>query len=287
MTTFSCDPRVSVADHSLTPPTEQAADRRTWITRGGNFVVEVSQVRAGAVLERQAQDQPDEYMVLLADVPAHLQAGHESSDARADSLVIMPPGHSRVTVQGDGTVMRVFSCEAKDRLSKAANQAPYASTRPDLAPLVPWPEPVGGYRLRVYHMPDYEKAGDKMRVFRSRSLMINVLTRREKAREVREMSPHSHEDFEQASTVVWGTFQHHLRHPWGKDMTRWLPDEHVHVGAPSVTVIPPHVIHTSNNLGDVPAWLIDVFAPPRVDFSSRPGFVCNEHDYPMPKDLKP
>ena len=286
MTTTSSDPRVSVADHSIQPPTEQTPQRRSWLTRGANFVVEVSQVRQGAVLERRAEDQRDEYMVLLANVPAQVEAGGERSTAEADSLLIVPPGESRVTVQGDGLVMRVFSCEARDRLALAPNQAPYAAARPDLAPLVPWPEPVGGYRLRAYRMADYEKAGDKMRVFRSRNLMINVLTRRDKARDVREMSPHSHTDFEQASTALWGTFQHHLRHPWGKDMTRWLPDEPLHVGSPSVTVIPPGVIHTSNNLGNVPAWLIDVFAPPRADFSLRPGFVRNAAEYPLPADLR-
>jgi hypothetical protein len=45
--------------------------------------------------------------------------------------------------------------------------------------------------------------------------------------------------------------------------------------------IPPNVVHTSRNIGG-PGWLIDVFAPPRVDFSTKPGLVCNADEYPMP-----
>ena len=37
---------------------------RTWITRGGNFAVAVSEVEPGAVLARD--DNPEEYMVVLA-----------------------------------------------------------------------------------------------------------------------------------------------------------------------------------------------------------------------------
>lgn len=282
--TQSADSRITVADHSITPPTEIAEGRRSWITRGANFVIEVSQARSGAVLLRNGQT--DEYMVLLADAAARIDAPGRTMDAEADSLLIVPPGDSKVTLLGDGLVMRVFSSQAADMVAKAPNQAPYSVPRPDLAPLAPWPAPVGGYRLRHYRMADYAKEGQKMRVFRSQSLMINVLTRRTQARDVRAMSPHSHSDFEQGSTSLWGTFEHHLRFPWTADMTQWLDDEHVRLGGPSVTIIPPPVIHTSNNLGDVPAWLVDVFAPPRMDFSCKPGFVCNEDEYPMPEGAR-
>ena len=49
-------------------------------------------------------------------------------------------------------------------------------------------------------------------------------------------------------------------------------------------IIPAQVIHTSRNVGAETAWLIDLFAPPRRDFSERPGFVCNADDYPMPEE---
>ena len=57
------------------------------------------------------------------------------------------------------------------------------------------------------------------------------------------------------------------------------------VGSPSVTVIPPPIIHTTRNLGYGPALLVDLFCPPRDDFTLRPGMVRNAADYPLPPHL--
>ena len=43
-----------------------------------------------------------------------------------------------------------------------------------------------------------------------------------------------------------------------------------------------HQLHTTQDLGEGTTWLVDVFGPPRMDFSSREGFVLNAADYPMP-----
>lgn len=68
-------------------------------------------------------------------------------------------------------------------------------------------------------------------------------------------------------------------------MGKWRDDEHIEIGAPSITIIPSGVVHTSRNIGSEPGWLMDVFGPPRDDFSLMRGMVCNEDEYPLPERL--
>jgi hypothetical protein len=64
-------------------------------------------------------------------------------------------------------------------------------------------------------------------------------------------------------------------------MNIWREDAHLHCPAPSLCVIPPPATHTSTNIDPGVNVLIDIFSPPRLDFSLRPGWVLNESDYPM------
>lgn len=268
------------AKHYASAPQLSETGSKTWITRAANFVVAVSEVAPGAVLGRQ--DNPDEYMVLLAKTGAIIQAGKDKIEAAAESLTIVPPGASMVTATGSGQVVRVFSHRAEDMALLAVNAGTYADEAPEVAPIKPWPAPPGGFKLRNYLPYSYDKPDTNMRVFRSTNLMINVLTKRDAPRDLSKLSPHSHEDFEQASLVMEGEYAHHLRWPWTPDQSLWREDEHIEIGSPSVTIIPAKVVHTSHNIGPARSWLIDIFAPPRVDFSKKPGFVCNADDYPMP-----
>ncbi|HET7887339.1 MAG TPA: hypothetical protein VFL62_14010 [Bradyrhizobium sp.] len=273
------------ARHYAEPPQQTDADgTRHWITRAANFLTVVSQAEEGAVLPR---DNPDEYVVLLPPgTAATIEAGGERIESKGNSLTIVPPGVSRVTVRKAGVVARIFSKRAEDLAKAAVNAATYADGAPEVADLKPWPDPVGGFRLRHYDLdkavsPDPSPLG--MRVFRSTNLMINVLMPWQKRRDETKLSPHSHEDFEQISLSMKGAFAHHLRYPWGSDKTRWREDEHARYDAsPSVLVIPARVLHTTQDLGEGITWLIDVFGPPRMDFSSREGFVLNAAEYPMP-----
>jgi len=263
-----------------TDPQQQAPGARTWLTRGANFVIAVSQVEPGAVLSRDGN--PDEYFVFVHKGGARIEAGAERVDARSETVTIVPPGASRVEATAAGTIVRVFSNRAADLVAASSNNAVYADGAPEVAPLVPWPDPPAGFKLRHYVLADYVRPDTNMRIFRSTNLMVNFLAKRPVPRDVHKLSPHTHADFEQASLAVEGTYVHHLRWPWTPDMDMWKEDEHVEIGSPSVTVIPAKVLHTSRNVSQGDCWLIDIFGPPRMDFSNKPGLVCNADEYPMP-----
>lgn len=262
-----------------TPAVETGPGLSTWIARGANFAVAVSRVEPGAVLERAAN--PDEYVVLSNDLAVRIGAGGEEIELTPDMLAIVPPGASRIEVLSAGLLVRVFSSEATDVLAMASNAALYGDGAPLVAPLTSWPEPVGGYRLRSYRLADHIKPGSFLRVFQTRNLMVNPLVPWIEPRDVHKLSPHSHDDFEQGSLALESDWVHHLRTPWTPDMDDWRDDVHARIGSPSLTVIPPTIVHTSRSVGRM-GRLVDVFAPPRLDFA-RQGAVVNAADYPMPE----
>lgn len=263
-------------------PQQELAGQKSWITRSANVVVVISQVKAGAELSRD--DNPDEYMLLLPPtLRARVTAGGEVVEAGAETLTIVPPGQSTIRALDDGLLTRVFTVRAKDLAALADNAAVYAQGAPSVAALVDWPAPPEGFKIRNYTLADYSDPAIFGRLFRSTNLMINVFERKTERRDPRQLSPHSHADFEQISLALEGRFVHHLRTPWTPDSSTWRDDQHLEMGSPSALVIPANLIHTTQDIGDGVAWLIDIFGPPRLDFSNQPGVVRNAAEYPMPK----
>jgi hypothetical protein len=255
---------------------------RTWWTRGDAAVIGYT---AASVGDELAVDVEAEYAIIVIE-GATVTVEHDGDTTPVDeaAVVVVPPGASTVRITAPGTVVRVFAAAtAPDLAARAANADDYAGGDPNVAEFVPWPDPPEGHRVRVYPLGDYAfEEGRLGKIFRCSTSMINVFAEDGRPRDATKLSPHHHDDFEQVSLQVAGDYVHHMRVPWTPDSSTWRDDEHQHCVAPSVVVIPPPIIHTSQSVGTMRHLLIDVFVPPRHDFSARPGWVLNARDYPVP-----
>ena len=260
-------------------PQEDLPDQRNWYTRGQNFVVCYSESQPGAVFERRGQT--DEYVLLLHDegMSATVTANGETVEVGGFTITMIPPGDSSVTVHTGGTIVRLISTASADIAAKVANASAYAAPHPQVPPFQPWPDPVGGWKIRSYSLDIPDAPGRFGKIFRCTTFMVNVFPP-QGPRDITKLSPHHHDDFEQCSLALQGRYWHHLRWPWIANQNEWRDDEHVEVLSPSVCVIPPKVIHTSAPSDAAGNVLVDIFAPPREDFSDMAGWVLNADDYP-------
>jgi hypothetical protein len=265
-----------------TEPQIDRAAGQTWLVRGQNFVIAYTKATPGAIFPRT--NQPDEYVVFLYDRDggATITWGGETIDVPGYSVVVVPPGDSVVTLPNGGTMVRMLTSRATDLTALCPNREDYADPAPNVAPFQAWPEPPAGWKVRAYSL-DIEASPDRFgRLFRCTTFMFNFLPNPNGPKDVDKLTPHSHKDFEQCSLVLHGGYIHHLRWPWTPNLRIWREDQHEFVLHPSVTVIPPLVTHTSHPVGLGFNAMLDIFCPPRVDFSERPGWVLNADEYPMP-----
>ena len=267
----------------LEPDDVTEAGTRSWIVRSQNCCVVYSDARAGDRLIRAGQ--PDEYMVLFPapDASAVVSAGGERRDVAGSTVAVVPPGASEIEMASGGVVVRVFSNATADLLDRCRNAASYAEPDPNVAPFAPWPDPPAGHRIRLYPLADVANDGTRFgRIFRCSTLMVNYLDPTDGPRDPAKLSPHHHDDFEQVSLQLAGDYVHHMRTPWTVNMADWRDDEHVRCASPAVAVIPPPIVHTSEAVDDTWHQLVDIFCPPRLDFSQRAGWVLNHDEYPLP-----
>jgi mannose-6-phosphate isomerase-like protein (cupin superfamily) len=268
----------SMGRHYEEAPQQTGQGVRSWITRGANFAVVTSVGDAGSILHGSARD---EQFVYALEGGVTVSAGADRETLAMEDLAILPPGEWTIRFEKRGHVVQLATAD-EELASMAVNAARYADGAAEVAKCQPWPEPVGGYRLRRYSTLEAYARGGLVHAFRTRKLMMVPYARFLEPRDETQLSPHSHADFEQGSIGLEGEWIHHLRVPWVPDRREWRPDSHLHVGSPSTLIIPAGVIHTSQGIAGEGMRLIDVFAPPRLDFSER-GWVDNAADYPMPE----
>jgi hypothetical protein len=264
---------------SLEPTSVADRGSRTWLARAANLVIAYTEAKAGDTFVRTGQ--PDEYTVLMYSGSASIRvvAGEATAEVSEEAFVVVPPGDSSIEIVSEGILIRLFSTVADDLREASLNAEAYDEPDVRATPLKPWPDPVGGFRLRVYPLADTPIAPGRFgRIFRTTNLMVNFLAEEPAPRDKYKLSPHFHDDFEQVSLAVKGSFVHHIRYPWGPDSTQWRPDESREIATPSICIIPPPTVHTTQGIGPH-QQLIDIFSPPREDFSAS-GWVLNAKDYP-------
>jgi len=264
-----------------TPPQIETTGAKTWISRGQNLIIAFTEGQQGSALARE--NQPDEYAIILPDPGEGVEIATPQGTTTVPgySIAFIPAGESAIRLKSAGKVVRIFSPKATDIAALAANQDAFLGPHPTVPEFAPWPEPPDGPKVRAYSLDVPAQQGRFGRIFRCTTMMINYLEPRNGPRAKNQVSPHHHDDFEQCSLALSGDFTHHLRWPWTTDMTVWREDEHVACASPSICIIPPPVIHTTTAEGAGINQLVDIFAPPRHDFSAKAGWVLNEDDYPL------
>ncbi|MBL4811049.1 MAG: hypothetical protein JKX69_01530 [Rhodobacteraceae bacterium] len=254
----------------------------TWYARAQNFVVAYSRAQENSEIIRH--NQPDEYALLLPDNDSKISVLWKdiSTEISGNSVVFIPAGDSKITVHSGGQIICFYSNKTADILARCDALLPPHIADDNVPELTPWPAPADGYKVRAYRLDIAPVEGRFGRIFRCTNFMINVIYPRTGPRDRSQMSPHKHADFQQCSLCLAGTYLHHLRWPWETDATLWRDDAHIECGAPSVTIIPAGALHTSECIGTGVNQLVDVFCPPRADFSAQDGWVLNADDYPAP-----
>ncbi len=256
-----------------------------WVARGHNFIVEWIEATAPAQCVQISSEH--EVILLPFGAPVKLATSAAEIEAPARSVCVAPPGKLRITLAAGGRCAVLCSSRADTAAPAPLNAERYKAVDSRIVSSTPaWSRNVGDGSVDVFLVDEITAPADspRLKMFQSSTMSINW-AEYEGPRDRRMLSPHSHSSFEQGSLALDGDFIHHLRWPWSKDATQWREDAHVRLGSPSLMVVPPDVVHTTEGVEQQHHLLIDVFSPPRRDFIEK-NWVANAGNYAMPANAE-
>jgi hypothetical protein len=241
---------------------------------GQTFIAEWFDVDGGTAEFASAE----ETILFFPEAGGTLALGSESVDIPDDALVVAPAGDASVTLRAPGVVL-VLATQRSDRDPARAINAPVARDARVKAVGAPFARTGGAKSVQVFPIAQLHPppTNGRLRFLQSATMSINLVIY-DGPRGRNALSPHAHTDFEQATLAIQGDYVHHLRAPWGPDADQWRDDVHLPAGPASMLLIPPHLIHTTEGVGEGRHVLMDIFAPPRRDFIQK-GWVANAADY--------
>lgn len=225
-----------------------------------------------------------EIILLLPGVGASLSGAHDAN-LPGRAIAILPAGRYRINLTGEGHAYILSTDRDASDGVEPINAAMYAQgdlrVRPIGAPFA-YRGTQSGIRVHPIQAIAIPPENGRLRFLQSETMSLNWVEY-EGGRGRDALSPHAHDDIEQASLAIEGDFVHHLRTPWGRNADLWRDDIHMAAGPGSVVVIPPGIIHTTEGVGAGRHVLVDIFAPPRRDFIAR-GWIFNADDYAAPAE---
>lgn len=275
---------------SVRPPSFVAFDAETPMegnkvqrARGQNFIVDWIDMQNG---RPHRLTNAEEAMLILINVAASVDVDGQSFDVDERSVSILPPGDAIITVPANGQMVLLRSAFGEEDASQCLNRDFYAVPDPRVAAAQRHELRPNMQGFRTYQIDTVKPASgrSRLKMLQSATMSINWVEY-EGPRDRTRLSPHSHDDFEQGSLAIRGDYVHHLRVPWGPDSTLWRDDLHLSAPAPSLTIFPPGLVHTTQGEGDHHHLLLDVFCPVRTDFRAK-GWIDNAKEYlePSPAD---
>jgi hypothetical protein len=244
--------------------------------RGQNFLIEWLDAKANAPALQLSSD--DETILMTFDASARIAGGAGDTRIAGRTVVVLPAGDFEIHL-GPGRAA-VLSTSRKNVSASALNALSYAKRDERVSVQEKaWQRRDGARNLQIFEIDKVKAPADnpRLKMFQSATMSINWVDY-DGPRNRKLLSPHFHDDFEQASLAAAGDFVHHLRVNWGSDADEWRDDVHLEAGSPSVLVIPPKLIHTSEGVGPGRHLLIDVFTPPRRDFIAK-KWMLNSSEY--------